>query len=281
MAESDLQSVENEYLQIISKKLRNLNKKLNISIANVEKKKSTGSKINEDELKLLMAKDGVTKQIKEYEDIRSQMQKIQNQGEKKPKGSSSNNLKLDSLVVLMQVAPWLQQKGNASQVVERLGISALEIDHLLNFYNLIITSGVSNGSLLLQNYLSNDNQQEEPIVGISNQQLKKLSKEIHSFIQQQNVVPNTQSPPPDVIQSPSIEVGTTAEVPKEQVTTQATEQEEQEVDDNTQEKQDAKRGNNSNRARGRGRGRGRGSFHNNGNNGNYRRTERGDKGATQ
>jgi hypothetical protein len=70
---------ENEYLKVVNKKIRPLLKKLNIKIANIEKKVASNSPINEDEQKVLANKSNVVKSLKELEDLKAQMVKIYNE----------------------------------------------------------------------------------------------------------------------------------------------------------------------------------------------------------
>jgi len=80
---------ENEYVKLISKKIRTLAKKLNISIANIEKKLAQNQKINDDEQRVLGLKDGIQKQLKEFEELRNQMLKISKSEEKEKRKAAA------------------------------------------------------------------------------------------------------------------------------------------------------------------------------------------------
>jgi len=114
-------SKENDYLKLISKKMRGLNKKLNISIANVEKKVAQNQKINEDEQRVLNTKEGLQKQLKEYEEIRVQMLKIAKQEEKfqKRKSKQAGSEQVRTLIELLQAANIVSDDSARKELVQK------------------------------------------------------------------------------------------------------------------------------------------------------------------
>jgi len=86
---------ENDYVKLISKKLRALNKKLNISIVNIEKKIAAGSSINDDERKLFSSKEALLKEAKNLEKLRMECLEIQKQEEKIPNSPKSQPFKIE------------------------------------------------------------------------------------------------------------------------------------------------------------------------------------------
>lgn len=71
----------NEYITIVAKKLRTINKKLN-RITNIEKNVSSGTEINEEQQQLLNNKQNLVKSQAEFEKIKKQMLDIYNRASK-------------------------------------------------------------------------------------------------------------------------------------------------------------------------------------------------------
>jgi len=113
---------DNDYLKLVNKRIRTLNKKLNIGIANIEKKVASASNINDDEQKLLANKPNILKSLKEFEELKNQMVKVQNQEErlqKRPKRRGDSKIideneksEIRGVVELLHVCDYFSKLGS-------------------------------------------------------------------------------------------------------------------------------------------------------------------------
>jgi len=73
--------MKNEYVLLVSKRVRAYRKKLS-KIEEIEKKVKEGAKINEDQKKVLESKEGTFRALKDFEELRVSLMKVQSQEEK-------------------------------------------------------------------------------------------------------------------------------------------------------------------------------------------------------
>jgi len=116
--EESFKEKENDYLKLVNKKIRTLSKKLNINITYIENKVASGAKINEDEQKVLASKPYLLKSLKDFEELKAQIQKINDQEEKvqkrtKRKGDSDakhdEKPQIQPLIKLLQVCDFFDK----------------------------------------------------------------------------------------------------------------------------------------------------------------------------
>jgi len=193
---------ESEYLVVLNKKIRTLTKKLNTNIANIEKKVKSGATINEDEQKVLANKPNVLKSLKDFEELKTQMVKIQeDKAQKKPKRKVHSETKqeelLQPLIELLHVSDFFersrtesydprrffldhQEKRSAEEGKSYLVRSDSEIDSLLQLADLIRRSalGVPSASQHAAKFLAHS--EDEAFVGVPYKHLRLLVSEVVS-----------------------------------------------------------------------------------------------------
>jgi len=289
---------ENVYVKLVDKKIRALSKKLNINIANIEKKVSAGAKINEDEQKVLANKVNILKSLKEFEDLKSQMKVQANQEEKpqkksKRKGDSESKQEekpqIQALIELFHVCDFLNKSHDGGKLRnallaqrktegKSLVISESDIDGFFKVAQLIQSSvsGIDISSEHVVKLLGHSEEEVYPGKTYKHLRLQLtevvssplfLPKESHSpTIETQEVVPQESPKVPENHTETSVPNHTehTEEIIEETEPVETEEGEQQQSENPSDEGGKERRDQNKRSFRRRpvGRGRGRGNFSN-------------------
>jgi len=161
----------NEYITIVAKKLRTINKKLN-RIANIEKNVASGTEINEEQQQLLNNKQNLVKSQAEFEKIKKQMLDIYNRASKQEeklqkrlkrkteaadqKDQDVNLDKLKSIVEIVQTVNFLESQREAVNAVLPLGSlkTAEDVQKVLQFGSIVKSGELDAAAAQLQKYLA-------------------------------------------------------------------------------------------------------------------------------
>lgn len=157
---------QNEYLLIVNKKIRSLNKKLQ-KVTQIEKKISEGGKVNEEQQGLLKSKANTEKQLKDFEKIKKAMLSIHQADEEKQKGSVQQQQQRD-----------LEAKADATRALV----------HLIHFA-AAFDATTPEGNATLTNFLA---EQEQQRASGNNVRINNES-DIHVLISLANAISKRQS----------------------------------------------------------------------------------------
>lgn len=192
---------ENEYIKVITKKLRALNKKLNTSIANIEKKVAAGAQINEDEKKLLDSKPSLEKEVKNYEKIRSELEKIQQeekQGKKiKPKKEDfEGSASVSVLVSVLQAALQIKETNKSVGISKEDAEAIVTVSHFVTNFAApnSIAVGTEHANKLLRQA------DEQAVAGKTYKQIVQLATQLlatPAVVQETPVVKAVEQAPKD------------------------------------------------------------------------------------
>eukprot|EP00027_Filamoeba_sp_ATCC50430_P012001 CAMPEP_0168570068 /NCGR_PEP_ID=MMETSP0413-20121227/16521_1 /TAXON_ID=136452 /ORGANISM="Filamoeba nolandi, Strain NC-AS-23-1" /LENGTH=383 /DNA_ID=CAMNT_0008602661 /DNA_START=93 /DNA_END=1241 /DNA_ORIENTATION=- len=157
---------QNEYLLIVNKKIRSLNKKLQ-KAAQIEKKLTEGGKVNEEQQGLLKSKPNTEKQLKDFEKIKKAMLSIHQAEEEKQQGSAQQQQQRDA-----------EAKADATRALV----------HLIHFA-AAFDATTPEGNNTLRNFLAEQDQQRASgnTVKINNE------SDIHVLISLANAISKRQS----------------------------------------------------------------------------------------
>jgi len=142
---------ENPYLAVITKKIRALKKKL-VTIEGIEKKRDEGVKINAEQSSKLATKKSILEGVKEFESIRDQFQKMQQD----EKSNSSDNVPevvekeedttVQTLVTLFQITRFFSEKQYPRDNLAETELTVQDLENLNSLYRIItgFSASVSN-----------------------------------------------------------------------------------------------------------------------------------------